>query len=68
MPQYRCYFIDSEDHIRGVEALMEPNDTEAVVAALRLFTERNYYPGFEVWQGKRRLSCGEREGLGHHHG
>ena len=62
MPEYRCYFLDSADHIRGVEEFMGPDDTEAIVEALRLFTERDYYPGFEVWQGKRRLSSGQREG------
>lgn len=57
---YRCCFLDSNGDIRRVEGFVATGDNKAVAKAERLFTGFEHYVGFEVWQGSRLLTVGQR--------
>ena len=60
MRDYRCFFLDSGNHYRDVEMLRGADDDEAIAKAQRLLVERDFFSGFEVWQGARLLASGRR--------
>jgi hypothetical protein len=62
---YRCYFLDSENHIREAAELIGVSEGEAIATARRLLAQRDYHSGFEVWQGTRLLTVGRRRDLDH---
>lgn len=56
MPDYRCYFLNAERHIVGVEELHHcGNDTEARHAAMTLLNQRPHYCGVAVWERSRKV-------------
>jgi len=56
MPCYRCYFLDSEEHIVGYEVLdLCANDSEALEAANSLLHQRLQYRGVSVWDRARKV-------------
>jgi hypothetical protein len=50
--QYRCYFIDQNDRIKGVEQIDCKDDAEAALKAEQLLTP-SIYQTAELWQGAR---------------
>ena len=60
MRSYRCFFLDSANHYRDVEMLRGADDEEAIAKAQQLLAQRDYFSGFEVWQGARHLTSGRR--------
>jgi len=56
MPHYRCYFLGSDGHIKGVEEIYGNTDDDAVQAARHSLARRLYEDAFELWQGARRVS------------
>ena len=57
MPDYRCYFMDDQNHIREVEALFDcPDDAEAMRLADALLAARAYHHAAEVWDRERKVS------------
>lgn len=58
MPAYRFdfYFLDSTDHIVGVETAECDDDIEAAKIAIKLIAEHEKQLVVEVWQGDRRVS------------
>jgi hypothetical protein len=57
MPAYRCYFIDRENHIGGMEIIKVSGDAEAMRAADRLLADRPDFHGVEVWERARRVTA-----------
>jgi hypothetical protein len=51
VPVYRCYFLDSAEHIQAVEVIDAPSADETVARSQQLFAQRAGSPGysFEVW-------------------
>jgi hypothetical protein len=63
MSDYRCYFVDDQDHIRGVVShLVSPDDAVAAHAARTLLAERCNreercrYDAVELWDQTRRVA------------
>jgi len=63
MPAYRCYFLDSDDRIRGSQEIQCHTDAEAVHVARRMLARRPHEHAFELWQGTRRVQGEPREPL-----
>lgn len=57
MQDYRCFFLDGENHYRDVEVLRGADDEDVIAKAQRLLAERDYFSGFELWQGPRLLTA-----------
>lgn len=53
MPYYRLYYLDTDDHIVGVDELFVDSDALACEAA----HERVREGTIEVWQETRRVAC-----------
>lgn len=55
MPDDRCYFLNAERHIVGVEAITDcADDTAARRIAMTLLNERPQYSGVAVWERSRK--------------
>jgi hypothetical protein len=63
MRDYRCFFLDGENHIRDVEVFNGADENAAIRQAQRLLAQRDYHSGFEVWQGARLITSGRRGDL-----
>jgi len=61
MTEYRCCLIDGVGAIRLVEAIFCADDASALVLARQRAALRPEYPGYEVWQGRRRVPAEEKE-------
>jgi hypothetical protein len=61
MVDYRCCFIDGVGAIRLVEAICCIDDTSALLLARQRAALRPEYPGYEVWQGRRRVHVEMKE-------
>jgi hypothetical protein len=57
MAVYRCYFVNSEDHVVQSCAIENADEAEAIDATRRLRAE-NEYPVVELWWGS---SCVYRD-------
>jgi hypothetical protein len=55
MPEYRCYFRDSDRKIKAAEVLDCEDDTAAAVQAELLLAERPNCRSAEVWEGRRLI-------------
>ena len=56
MSNYRCYFLNHEDHIHGIEHLLDyQTDDDATETSLKLLDERTNHHGIEVWDGSRMV-------------
>ena len=56
MPDYRCYFLNDQRHIVGVEALTGcKDDAEARRLAMTLLKDRPLYSGVAVWELSRKV-------------
>lgn len=53
MAEYRCYFLDGQNHILRVETIDAPGDTEALAGAHLLYRGRSQYAYIEVFTGSR---------------
>lgn len=51
MKYYRCYFLSPTNAIKDVAEFECVDDRAALREAHRLLEERDYYPGFELWEG-----------------
>ena len=61
---YRLYFLDGNDHIAARDEFKADNDHTAIAVAEVLHdacSDRS--PGFELWEGARRLARNSCEGL-----
>ncbi len=63
MTDYRCYFVDDQDHVRGVaNHVVCSDDAEASRIAKTLLAERcrhvepSRYAAVEVWDRTRKVS------------
>jgi hypothetical protein len=55
VPAYRCFFLDRNSRIRGVE-IIEANDLAAAIEqALAMLKARPHHRAVELWQGAFRL-------------
>jgi hypothetical protein len=55
MPEYRCYFRDSDLRIRGTQVLECEDDAAAAVRLEILLAERQDCATAEVWAGRRLI-------------
>jgi len=56
MSNYRCYFLNDERHIVGVEELSVcENDSEARQMAMTFLNQRSQYCGVAVWDRYRKV-------------
>jgi len=58
---YRCYFLDRNERINGVQEIAALNDTAAIDRA-RAVLEREplYFTAVEVWTGPRKVDYASR--------
>ncbi|MEJ0016521.1 MAG: hypothetical protein WDN25_08140 [Acetobacteraceae bacterium] len=61
MASYRCYILDTEDHIVQAHDLECDSDAHAEVAAERLLVRDQYHRFVEVWKSTRRVVKLERD-------
>ena len=61
MIEYRCCLIDGVGAVRLVAAIACADDAGALVLAREIAEMRPEYPVFELWQGRRRVHCEEKE-------
>ena len=54
MPSYRCYFLDSTDHVAGSDLIHCETDTQAQARAGILLAACGF-PGLEVWDCDRMI-------------
>jgi hypothetical protein len=59
MPSYRCYFLDSTDHVAGSDLIHCETDTQAQARADILLAACGY-PGIEVWDCGRIVYCAQK--------
>ena len=59
MPSYRCYFLDSTDHVAGSDLIHCETDTQAQARADVLLAACGY-PGIEVWDRGRRVYSAQK--------
>jgi hypothetical protein len=59
MPSYRCYFLDSTEHVAGSELIHCETDTQVQERADVLLAASGY-PGIEVWDCGRRVYCAQK--------
>ena len=57
MKFYRCYFLSRADAIKDVAEFQSRDDRAAVEHARTIFKAQILYPGFELWEGARRIHC-----------
>jgi hypothetical protein len=55
MFNYRCYFLNDENRIVGVESGECRNDQGAVDWAFLMFRDRPRFPKFEIWDQSRMV-------------
>ena len=56
MSDYRCYLLNAERHIVGVEAITEcKDDAVARKIAITMLIERSQYSGVAVWDRSRKV-------------
>ena len=55
MASYRCYFLDTADHIRAAEVIEADALDGAVDRALALLRERPHHHAVELWDGARKV-------------
>jgi hypothetical protein len=56
MADYRCYFLNDQRHIVGVEELGGcADDNEARKIAMTLLNDRPHYSGVAVWERSRKV-------------
>lgn len=53
MTEYRCYLLNSQNKIQGVETVECENDTDALLKSSALLEKRNGYAAIEIWSGPR---------------
>ncbi len=53
MPQYRCYFLSSDDSIVWFEQADHPSDDDAIRWAEALLRDRPHHAGVELWHRSR---------------
>jgi hypothetical protein len=56
MVGYRCYILDSEDHILQAHDVECADDAQAQSAAQHLLTRDPYNQAIEVWERARRIA------------
>jgi hypothetical protein len=56
---YRCYFLDSDNHVRSTDVITCENDAQAQARA-NLILHCCGYPGIEVWD-RDRMVCRVRD-------
>ncbi len=56
MPDYRCYRMDQDDHIVGVEIYDAPTDVAACSLCAGLAAAQRWFR-FELWEENRRVNC-----------
>ena len=61
MPSYRCYILDSEEHILQAHDLDCESDADAASSAEALLSHDPYHRSVEVWKSTRRVAKVERE-------
>jgi hypothetical protein len=58
VPQYRCYHINADKHIIGVELFEHPSDSEACIRATEIAAAKSWL-GHELWEFGRKVDCSE---------
>ena len=61
MPSYRCYYLDSADHVAATHLIECATDSQARARADILLPACGY-PGIEVWDRGRRVYRVQRTG------
>ena len=54
VPQYRCYFIDPQDHVTSFKILDLPDDNLAQAEADSVWRSNGGH-GFELWNGPKMI-------------
>lgn len=54
MAFFRCYFLDTDGHIRSAKVFECASDGDAIMLARSDFSDQEC-PMFELWEGKRRV-------------
>jgi hypothetical protein len=55
MQHFRCYFLCRTGKIKDVIEFHSAGDATAIDFAQACFDRQSDFPGFEVWEGTRRL-------------
>lgn len=55
MTLYRCYFLDTEDRIRGAADIEAEALEEAIESALLMLRFRPQHHAVELWEGARKV-------------
>ncbi len=55
MLDFRCYLVNEQGFIVGVETFGGPNDDAALAWATGVLKDRKKFPQAEIWQLDRRL-------------
>ena len=50
MPNYRCYFLDTGNHVAATQLVVGENDAQARTRADALLTA-SFHAGIEIWDG-----------------
>ncbi|HVA14559.1 MAG TPA: hypothetical protein VNF99_15025 [Stellaceae bacterium] len=57
MKFYRCYLLSRANAIKDVAEFQSRDDGAAIEHARAIVTAQTLYPGFELWEGARRIHC-----------
>ena len=54
MASFRCYFLDSDDHIRAAEVIEAKALGEAIEKGLAMLRQSRF-EGLEIWEGATKV-------------
>ncbi len=57
--QYRCYYVGASGQLLGADTIVQDNDSDARVAARKLFAQHAHAIGYELRQGTRSIEAQE---------
>jgi hypothetical protein len=57
--QYRCYYIGASGQLLGADTITQDSDSDARVAARKLFAQHAHAIGYELRQGTRSVDVQE---------
>ena len=57
--QYRCYYFGARGQLLGADTIHQDNDSDALVAARKLFVQHGHAVGYDLRQGRRSVEAVE---------
>jgi hypothetical protein len=57
--QYRCYYFGASGQLLGADTIIQESDSDALVAARKLFAQHGHATAYDLRQGARSVEAWE---------